>query len=320
MAGIGIGGGLGSARPARVLRPPEWMISEKLRWKRSDLTIVDPVSFNVGTGFWSNDGNSGRPGPAALLGRDVTLVFPGTARTGDLQLDGARSATIVGGNSGNGRVTIRNLTHFGWVEGVSWAMTSTAKDCLNFFAAAGASPDWYFQNLIMRGIRGQSSSVPHPDGPQPVGRVGGWMRFHRCTADTNYQWGFLSEQTPVAPIAGVDMSMVNGSFNAFAPSDPTTHPLWFRDTDQTGGTGTRHYPVKLHQVYWVPRAGQSIATGVVQPAAGATIGGVDVSPVILPDGRVRFPAVTNIKGEIIPGVPPGGDFCKIAGAAYATPG
>lgn len=324
---------LGRMISAGDLAPPAFNPSDaRLSWERP--AVTNEVVFNVGPGFWSPDGaalGSGqsnpttggttRPTRASLVGKDVRLVLPASARTADLNLNGftgddlPRSLTIIGGDLGPGRL-IGQAAEFIYIQGTTQALTA-AKDAMNLSAPADSTkrPDVYIQKCRISGLRGTNAGT-HSDALQPQGHVRR-VRRDLCVIDSNYQGDFLAPQYEMEER---DIRRTHYFYNTVSGNDPVTSLLWLNDTDSDAGAdlGKRFVPTKLTEVYITPRAGQTLAQHAVNPKTGDTINGVNVGAIADANGNASWPSVTLITGMVKVGPPPQ-DYAAGAGTSWTYP-
>jgi hypothetical protein len=306
--------------------------SPLLSW--APATLADPVTYQPGTGYWRNDGNSGRPG---IFSDSVDVILKPNAqvRTGRLIIEGGRRIRDIGGKQdltetkGTIANTYLNVVEDIFIEGKHIVLSNRTEECDAFQAGGTARktqpqtkrPQLTMQNVRIEGLHGTYNTL-HADGLQNDYATSA-IRMDRVTITTNYQALFLRPASgdAIALTGDIDLRRCNFRRNDI-PGDPaeTTKMTYFAQDESEFKAADRR--ILLTDVWIEVESGVDPKTQV-SPSYGTEIG---------EDRRGRFlwwprmpTLITDVNGEpgkIYLGVPPEGDFApeENVGLDYISPG
>ncbi|TDE02790.1 hypothetical protein [Jiangella asiatica] len=276
----------------------------ELTWKPPPL--VDPEVIEVGTTADS------QPGELDVT-RDFVIKLPPTVRTGKLVIHGGRNVVLVGGHirlppvsgrdtSASAILVTRNVgvVH---IEGVlieGGLIDTTVSGQGDGIAIQSRASIVQVQNCRIVDLVGSGPDT-HSDVIQPWGGVK-QLRIDRLTGSSNYQGFFVPQD--LAPIGHIKIKRTN----------LIAGPEWFAGAG--GGYMLwmgRDPKYTMSDFYIQPRSGRLLGNSVWPDHNHAEL------PVSVVDGVATWPAMTNVKGSVRLGPPPGGDFCPagVAGVGYA---
>lgn len=283
-----------------------------LRWPPP--TLDEPLVKEVpaGTTFYSQTG--------ITTTSDVEIKMPATARQRKWAVWGGRNVVLIGGLSEpksedtGGVVSVADAAESYFIEGHHVKGNLVDKlDMLDVQRGASIStPDVTIQNCIFERAVGTSETT-HADDVQPQGGVRA-IKVDKCTFRSQYQGLFLE---PNSAIESVEISRSNFAYEE--GGDEVTFLLWFF----TSKTYADAYPVKIGEgVYIEPREGQTVAKHAVMPSEGEEFEGQPIGAYEVEEDGVTYVRFHSplIKGQIIVGSPPDGDWGAEAGLGYESPG
>lgn len=270
--------------------------------------LTNPITINLGTGKTSTtlDDN-----------KDYILKLPSSKKVGATTIIGGRNVVIIGGHitiptggqydSDKRAIYVKDgpNTQVGrtvHIEGI--LIDGSGGGDSDGIAIAAPKTIVQIQNVRIVGLTGSQSGY-HNDVVQPWGGVKE-LRIDRLTGSTNYQ-GFQIPKD-LAPIEKAEISNVNLSYTNQPPADGG-YMIWLAHRCNT-------YPVKLTNVYVVPKSGRSLGKSVWPDEDDSSC------PVNVTNNVATWPTLPHISGSVIGGSPSGGDFVPsgVAGVGYVSPG
>lgn len=251
-------------------------------------------------------------------GQDYVLKLPSGGPltvNGGLQVVGGRHVVIVGGEikiPASAPLTGPNYTELraGLFQGQTGVIHIEGVKC---YAESGGIINEGFDFIApaaiaqLQNIRIEHLTRPdlqHCDFIQPYGGLAE-LRVDKLTGSSIYQGITLKNDLGV--VGGAMLRRINivgeataGNFQQY---------LWQDSSD---------IPIELYEFYLQQPSFQALV-GAVWPNQS---GSYPRQSFLQSDGSVAWPPAANIKGEVKPGPPPGGDFVPstVAGVGYSTPG
>lgn len=286
-------------KTSRPAPPPLPAGCSDLRWPAPGLS--SPITINVGlggSGYYRLDNQ-----------RDYNVVLPSSRRVGQVQIDGGRNITLIGGSLGNysgGGVALLFFTDNG-TDGPAVLGRTIHVAHLNEDLSTGdmgrdaiglmtPSAVVQLEDIHASGIHGVYTGN-HADIVQNYGPVKE-IRVDRLTGTTNYQGFFIAPSPIGAAIGKVTLNRVNLEADA-NPASAYTQVLFL--SNSSGQTN----PVTLNQVYVNnTRSGQS-AQQAVYPDTTAGL------PSLFNGLQISFPGYSLLQGLVTGGVPPTGNFACV---------
>jgi hypothetical protein len=276
-----------------------------LNWRPPRLD--DPETIALGDGFAQLH---------LAAGRDYVLRLPPGRKVGGTFVEGGRNVVVIGGHVTVPQGTpsdrerrglyFKGQTGIVHVEGV--LIDGSARGEGDGIAINAPQAIVQIENVRIVDLHGSEPGT-HADVVQPWGGVK-VLRIDRLTGSSRFQ----GLQLPI------DQGPIGAAFVRFAD----LHALAPEASGQGGGDmlwltreGTCNgYAVALDHVYVTPRPGRSLGNSVWPSLAdGSPCAGFEH------DGVVSWPGLP-VRGEVVAGAPPGGDYVTSAsvGERYRSPG
>lgn len=282
-----------------------------LIWSPPSLT--SPTTINLSTGETKHTLDTNK---------DYIIKLPPTKKIGRTWIEGGRNITIIGGHitipptdpvvqdDGFRRaIYIKNTKGIVHIEGV--LIDSSAGGESDAITINAPEATVQIQNIRVETIKGTNNSM-HADVIQPWGGVKE-LRVYNLTGSSYYQGLYLAYDTggiTKADLRNIDLTALGESYGSHGGG----YMLSF-----TKGNCNNLFSVILRNVYVVPRSNRTLGKSVwpdINTASTSTCAGVESN------STVSWPTISQISGEVIGGLPPGGNFVPagVAGTSYTSPG